>query len=328
MATMEDVAKLAGVSIATVSRVLNGSGYVSERTRYKVWEAIEKLGYKPELSAKILASKRKIFRVTVFTSTRILNLLKSHRILSEFYGVILRSIEENCEKLGMETSLKKLEDFSESDSSDGYVFVGGDVTVELLKEVKNRKKPFVLVDHYIPGERFDCVLSDGYDGAVYAVNYLISRGMKRIVHIHGPLHFYGFKMRYDGYKDAMEKSGLMPKFYECDDTEEGTKKVVDIMLNSYGVPDAIFASNDTIAFWIVGRLKEHGLRIPDDVSVVGFDDIVDAENFDPPLTTLRVFKYEMGSLACKRLHELLTKTNVHPTRILLFTQFIKRKSTK
>ncbi|PLV60420.1 LacI family DNA-binding transcriptional regulator [Thermotoga sp. KOL6] len=328
MPTIEDVAKLAGVSIATVSRVINGSGYVSERTRYKVWKAIEELGYKPEISAKILASKGKLFNVSIFASKRILSPLQNNGIIGEFYGVVIRAIEESCEKLGMKVDVKLLEDFSNSDNSDGYIFVGGDVSKEIVKETKSRKKPFVLVDHYIPGERVDCVISDGYDGALYATNYLISKGFTKIVHIHGPLWPYGFKMRYDGYKDAMEKAGLMPKFYECDDTEDGAKKVVDIMLNSYGVPEGIFTSNDSIAFWVINRLKEHGLKIPEDVSVIGFDDIVDAENFDPPLTTLRVFKYEMGCLACKRLHELLTKVNPHPVRILVFTQFVKRKSTK
>lgn len=328
MATVKDVAKLAGVSIATVSRVINGTGYVSEQTRFKVWKAIEELRYKPEISAKVLASRKKIYTITVYASERILKPLQEKKgIAGEFYGVILKSIEENCEKLNMRTTLKKLEDF-EDDQSDGFIFVGGDITQDLVKEVKALKKPFVLVDHYIPSERIDCVISDGYDGALYAVNYLIKKGFKRIVHIHGPLKPYGFKSRYEGYKDAMEKASLMPKFYECDDTEEGTKKVVDIMLKSFGKPEAIFASNDTIALWVMKRLKEMGLRIPKDVSIIGFDDIVDAENFNPPLTTLRVFKYEMGALACKRLHELLTKTIVHPVRTLVFTQFIKRKSTK
>jgi LacI family transcriptional regulator len=326
--TIEDVAKLAGVSIATVSRVINGSGYVSERTRYRVWKAIEELGYRPEISAKILASKGKLFHAYIFASKRILSPLQTSGILGEFYGVIIKAIEENCEKLGIKVELKFLEEFSKYTDTDGYIFVGGDVTREFIREAKSEKKPFVLVDHYIPGERVDCVISDGYDGAVYATNYLISRGFKKIVHIHGPLHPYGFKMRYDGYKDAMEKAGLMPRFYECDDTEEGTRKVIDIMLNSYGTPEAIFTSNDSIAFWTIKRLKEHGIRVPEDVSVIGFDDIVDAENFDPPLTTLRVFKYEMGCLACKRLHELLTGINPHPVRILVFTQFVKRKSTK
>ena len=326
MPTVKDVAKLAGVSIATVSRVINGSGYVSEQTRYKVWRAIEELRYKPEISAKILASKKKTYRITVYASERILKPLQK-RIVGEFYSVIFKSIEENCEKLGMKITLKKLEDF-EYDSSDGFIFVGGDITKDIVKEVKALKKPFVLVDHYIPGERVDCVISDGYDGALYAVNYLIKKGFKRIVHIHGPLKPYGFKSRYEGYKDAMEKAGLMPRFYECDDTEEGTRRIVDIMLKSYGKPEAIFTSNDTIALWVMKKLKELGLRIPEDVSVIGFDDIVDAASFDPPLTTLRVFKYEMGALACKRLHELLTKTIIHPVRTLVFTQFIKRKSTK
>jgi LacI family transcriptional regulator len=326
--TIEDVAKLAGVSIATVSRVINGSGYVSEKTRYKVWKAIEELGYKPEISAKLLASKGKLFNIHVFASKRILSPLQNNGILGEFYGVIIRAIEENCGRLGMNVELKMLENFFESNGADGYIFIGGDLSEKTLKEIKSRKKPFVLVDHYIPGERVDCVISDGYDGALYATNYLISKGFKRIVHVHGPLHPYGFKMRYDGYKDAMEKAGLMPRFYECDDTEEGTRKVIDIMLNSYGIPEAIFTSNDSIAFWVIKRLKEHNIKVPEDVSVIGFDDIVDAENFDPPLTTLRVFKYEMGCLACKRLHELLTGINPHPVRILVFTQFVKRKSTK
>ena len=119
----------------------------------------------------------------------------------------------------------------------------------------------------------------------------------------------------------------MPKTYEYDDIANNMPSVVEMMLRTYGLPHAIFASNDIAAIRVITELKKKGIRIPEDVSVIGFDDIAWAETFDPPLTTLRVFKDEMGVLACNRLRDLIMGVNLHPVRISLFTRFVKRKSS-
>ncbi len=323
MATIEDVARLAGVSTATVSRVINRLGPVSERTRLRVWKAIETLRYSPHIVYK-LAKSKKVFSVAICISERIRKLLKNHEV-GQFYDIVLESVEDVSKERNLRVSLQPLE--TVRNRFDGYLLLGADVDSAILSRFKNFRKPFLLVDHCIPGKRVDCVVSDGYYGAFHAVNHLVKKGFKRIVHVHGPLNSHGFRSRFDGYMIAMEKAGLIPKTYEYDDVSNNISSVMDAVLRSYGIPEAIFASNDITAMKIINDLKVRGLKVPDDVEVVGFDDIPLAESFDPPLTTVKVFKYEMGSLACKRLRELLLGYDTHPVQILVSTKFVRRKSS-
>ncbi|WP_282956782.1 substrate-binding domain-containing protein [Thermosipho africanus] len=146
-------------------------------------------------------------------------------------------------------------------------------------------------------------------------------------YVNGPLNSYGFKGRFDGYTSAMEEAGLLPKYYEYDDIKDNMSDVIDFMLRKNEKPEAIFASNDITAMRVIRELKKRNFKVPKDVSVIGFDDIISAESFDPPLTTLKVFKDEMGSLAAKRIYELLVGHDIHPIMMSLFTKFIKRKSS-
>lgn len=324
MPTIEDVAKEAGVSTATVSRVLNNSANVSENTKLKVWKAIRKTGYTPKESAQVLARYKRTYKVAVCISERIQKLFQQDDI-GQFYGVIIEAIKRYSNTCGLIPEIKLME--TVENEYDGYILIGADADLEMLKRFKSMKKPFVLVDHYIPGQAIDSIVSDGYDGAYYAVSYLIKKGLTRIVHIHASLRAYGFRNRYDGYLAAMEHAGLMPKTYEYDDIANNMSSVIEMMLRTYGLPHAIFASNDIAAIRIINEFKRRNVKIPEDISVIGFDDIAWAETFDPPLTTLRVFKDEMGAFACNRLRDLIMGIKPHPVRISLFTKFIKRKSS-
>ncbi|MBT1247062.1 MULTISPECIES: LacI family DNA-binding transcriptional regulator [unclassified Thermosipho (in: thermotogales)] len=323
MITIDDVAKKAGVSIATVSRVLNNLENVSEKTKMKVWKAIEELNYKPKILASALARHKKKFKVGICESDRLIKMEKEN-ISPEFYSVILTFLEKIGEEYGIEFCKTKLLTHIECD---GYILVGGDTTKETVKYYKDIKKPFLLLDHYIPGEKVNCIVTNGYDGAYYATNYLIKKGFRRIFHIHGPLNSYGFKGRFEGYTTAMHQANLLPKYYEYDDVKDNMEDVIEFMLKKDGIPEAIFASNDITAMRVIRELKKRNFKIPEDVSIIGFDDILSAKEFEPSLTTLKVFKDEMGSLAAKRMYELLIGHDTHPVMISLFTKFIKRKSS-
>lgn len=320
-----DVARLSGVSTATVSRVINESGYVSTKTREAVTKAIEELNYRPMKAASYLASRRLSFKIGVVTSERILRFTSTEP--DEFYSVALSGIKEylapnNCSIEMLHTSnTSSIKDF------DGFLLMGGEITRELTRKIKATGKPLVLVDQYIPGIKVDCVISDGYDGAHYAVDYLLGNSLRKIVHIHGPLSHFGFKDRYDGYVAAMERRRYLPKTYEYDEQNDNMEAIVDLMLKSYGVPEAVFGANDTIAIRALEVLKKRSLSIPDDVSVVGFDDIVSASFCNPPLTTLKIFKHEMGTMAARRIYNLLMREDTHPVKIMLFTEFVRRDSS-
>ncbi|MDI3495503.1 MAG: LacI family transcriptional regulator [Pseudothermotoga sp.] len=319
MATVEEVAKMARVSTATVSRVLNNSGYVSEKTRLKVWQAMRKLGYKPQISARALASKR-LFHVAVVISQRIANLLASE--VGVFYDVVLSSINDNEEFFRFNTTVVMLERIPQK-NFDGYLIIGSDASEEQIKPLEKMGK-IVLVDHYIDGLGIDCILSDGYDGIFRVTERFINKGIKNIIHLHGPLKYYGFKDRYTGYIAAMQKHSLLPICYEYDDLNEEVEPVLRKILRDRK-PEVILCSNDIIAIKVLRKLREWKYRIPEEISVVGFDDIPQAEA--ESLSTLRVQKYEMGFNAVKRLYELLMGHSHHPFRLCLYTMFVKRDSS-
>ncbi|KLO23739.1 LacI family transcriptional regulator [Marinitoga sp. 1197] len=324
MATIDEVAKLAGVSKATVSRVINNSANVNEETRAKVLSAIEKLKFKPKFSAKALAKSKKQFNIAICLGKRMELIKDSTDEIGQFYGIILKEIKGMATFYGINVKEIILENPEEN--FDGYILVGGDVTKNILELYKNFKKPLILLDHYIPGEKIDSILPDSFSGAFYAVNYLIKKEMKKIVHIHGPLNSYGFRSRYNGYTEAMMLSKLKPIYYEYDDVRNNMDEVIKLLIKNNDMPQAIFASNDITAIRVIEELKKYNIKIPEDISVVGFDDIPKAKKYK--LTTVKVYKQEMGNVAFKRLYELMLGENTHPIRMSLFTEFIKRKSSK
>lgn len=318
-----DVARHANVSTATVSRVINKTGNVSTEVCERVTRAIEEIGYQPSKVASYLASRKTTFDVGIIAGKRVLRSIENNS--DEFYTVIYEGIKDfsgaNNMKLELYSSSNEIPD------CDGYILIGGEITGETIKKIKNEKKPLVLVDQYLPGLKVDCVITDGYDGAVYAVNYLLKKGMKKVVHIHGPLNHFGFKDRYDGYANTMERYGYMPKVYEYNEINDNMSDLVDLMLRNYGLPEGIFCANDTAARRVIEELQKRDHSIPEEISVIGFDDIMSATAMNPSLTTLKVFKYEMGRTSARRLFNLLIGHEPHPIKISLFTEFIRRNST-
>ncbi|MFN4223186.1 MAG: LacI family DNA-binding transcriptional regulator [Fervidobacterium nodosum] len=322
MPSIEDVAKKAGVSIATVSRVLNGTGYVSEETELKVLKAIKELGYKPHFSAQALARKKN-FSVGVVISRRIEEIL--HQEIGMFYKIILEAIENAADMYKISTEILILENFEHKQTLgfDGFIIVGSDANEDQIANFSSKAK-VVLVDHYIDGLRVNSIVSDGYDGVYFVTRELILKGTTKIVHLHGPLKYYGFKDRYNGYISAMTKFGKLPITYEYDDLHEDVDYVLRRILREN--PDAIICSNDVIALRVLHKLKELNYKVPDQISVIGFDDIPTAER--EGLSTLRVQKSELGVNAVKRMFELLTGQSLHPYKQCLYTLFIKRNSSK
>ncbi len=322
-AKLSDVAKLAGVSTATVSRVLNGSGYVSKKVREKVMSAVDELEYRPSRVASYLASKKLDFDIGVLAGKKVSKILRDSS--DQFYTIVFKGIQEFCETNNMNHRLFPVEEFP--GDLDGYLLVGGEINEENVKKSKATGRPVVLVDQYLAGVKVDCIVSDGYDGAVYGIKKLLSGGLKRIVNIHGPLSHFGFKDRYDGYVVAMESAGYLPRSFEYDEDNDNMGAIIDLMLSRYGLPDAVFGCNDTAAIRAMEELKARNIKIPEDVSVMGFDDIVNATVASPALTTFKIFKREMGVAAARRLLNLLMNSEPHPMKISLFTEFVRREST-
>jgi LacI family transcriptional regulator len=169
-AKLSDVARLAEVSTATVSRVLNKSGYVSKKAREKVLSAIEELEYKPSKVASYLASRKLDFNIGIVAGRRLFKILSSKS--DQFYTIVLNGIEEFFLNNNMRGELVSTDEFS--NSFDGYLMIGGEISEKDVRMVKEGGKPVVLVDQYLAGVKVDCVVSDGYDGAVYGMRKLFS----------------------------------------------------------------------------------------------------------------------------------------------------------
>jgi len=331
MSTIKDVAKFAQVSTTTVSRVLTGNGYVSEKTKKVVLKAIEELGFKPSKGAAELA-RRKKHRIGVVISRRIQKLeYENGELLSNegFYSIVHKGIKDKSQEYNIELTILILEEQRENLSVeyDGYLLMGGDITYEDVIRFRGKEnKPVILVDQHIQGFAFDSIVSNGYDGARNCIGHIIKRGYTKIFHIHGPLSHYGFKERYDGYRDAMKINGLLPMTFLCDDINDNLDILLPQIIQNYGVPDCIFAGNDSIAGKLYTHLNELGYEIPNDIGIVGFDDAIFASLIKPALSTVKVFRYEMGSLAIDRIKQLLYGENIHPVKMSLHTEFIQRDS--
>ena len=332
MSSIVEVAKLAGVSTATVSRVLSGKGYVSDKTKKIVNQVIEELGYQPSKTASVLA-RRKKHRIGVVFSKRIINFEKREEKLFSgdgFYSIVYKGIKDKAEKYGFKMELFVLENLStvNFEECDGFLLVGGDFTTDDIQQYKQTKKPFVLIDQHLKGYSLDSVVSNGYDGAISCIDYLIEQGYKKIYHIHGPLSHYGFKDRFDGYVDGMQMHGFFPRTFLCDDINDDFNIIIPQIIKHTGIPDCIFAGNDNMAKKILTYLLAEGYKVPDDIAVVGFDDMLFSSILKPALSTVKVYKYEMGDLAVDRLRQLLYDENIHPVKISLHTTFIKRESCR
>jgi len=330
MSSIVEVAKLAGVSTATVSRVLSGKGYVSKKTRELVNQVIEELGYKPSKTASVLA-RRKKYSIGVVFSERILNLEKKGTkpfAGDGFYSFVYKGIKDRVEKFGFQMEILSMEKQKEafSDNYDGFLLVGGDFTIDDIQQYQRSKKQFVLIDQHLRGYSIDSVVSNGYDGAISCIEYLIKMGYRKIFHIHGPLSHYGFKDRFDGYVEGMKMHGFFPRTFLCDDINDDFNIIIPQIIKHNGMPDCIFAGNDNMAKKILDYLLSEGYQVPDDIALVGFDDMLFSSIIKPALSTIKVYKYEMGDLAVERLRQLLYDENVHPVKILLHTTFVKRES--
>jgi len=323
--TIWDVAGAAGVSVSTVSRVLSGSTHVAETKRAAVLAAIERFHYRPNVVAQGLARGR----------SRALGVLVEE-IASPFYSVILAGIAEGLQDSGYqpifaagnlaEEVSEALDVFLER-HVDALVVVGGQVRDELLLGVAERL-PLVAIGRSLAGRESHCIQVRNFEGGYAATRHLLDLGHTRIAHITGiPWHPHAIERR-EGYAQALREAGL-PLDRRL--VVEGTFKEpsgyagVQTLLRRRVRFSAIFAGNDQMAYGALVALVRRGLRVPADVSVIGFDDQRAAAYTTPPLTTIRQPAVEMGRAAASALLRVLRG---EPLELPTFsTELVVREST-
>lgn len=337
MASMRDVAKLAGVSLSTVSVVLDSKTdkYVSDENREKVNYAVEKLGYK--LPEKKDAEYKKTIAVIlpVITSAFFSNILSGIGKISADYGYSLLYCDTNNSFKKEREYLKILKKQTlKGIIIDSLCFENNQG--EYLKFLKDEfitksKIPIVFLERRVDDENFYSISVDNYQHAYLATKYLLGCGHKRIAHISGNNAYDSSRIRLLGYKDALEDSGI--KFDEKivasgQYTPISGYSAMKNLLAARSDFTALFSANDQMAIGAIKAIKESGRLIPEDIVVVGFDNINQASIVDPALTTINVPTYQMGCEAAQIIVDVNSNKPVEKIKCLSANLIIRKSSNK
>jgi len=331
MVTIKDVAKIAGVSVATVSHVFNDTRYVSDKLRKKVKEATERLDYHPNLMAGSLRS-RKTKTIGLIIPDNSNPLFAAISWLIEFecaklgYNLILSNsaYDIKLEKEAIKTLLRK--------KVDGVIMIPHVTQIETLEIFLKREIPLVIIHHIIPKIKTDTVILDNSKAAYDATKHLIDSGHKRIGYIDRPFDIAHSLNRVDAYKKTL---------IECDievnediiTRSEGFKykdglNTMNILLSRNPLPSAVIAFNDIIAIGAIRAIKDHNLEVPKDISVIGFDDIDVSSYVTPRLSTIHFPKRKMAEFATKFLvNKIKDKAEDKTIKKILKTHLVVREST-
>jgi LacI family transcriptional regulator len=326
-ATIEMVARLAGVSASTISRVLNGTAAVSEAKAQAIHAAIAQLDYAPNPLARGLAGGRTM-SIGVVTQA----------VDSPFYGAALHGVEVELDPAGYRPLFvsgnwnadaeAQCIDMLRARHVDGIIVLTGRLPDQALKDCA-RSVPVVVTGRELEAPGLYSLKFDNFAAARLATQHLIRLGHRRIGFIMGdPAHPDSLE-RLEGYRAALQAAGIahdpeleMPgEFHEV-----GGMFAVDRLLQSGRSITAIFAANDQMAFGAALALRRHSLRVPDDVSLVGFDDLPGAQFANPPLSTIHQPAYEIGRLAARAMLDLLA--GKRPTAQVPEPRFVDRESTR
>lgn len=328
MATIRDVAKMAGVSVATVSRVLNQNGYVNKETEKAVLKSMKELSFEPNPVARGLAGK------TMKTISLILP-----DISNPFFPELARGVEDVAQKhkfnvfLGNSDNLESKEksyiEIMQKKSIDGLIIVSNTVEEETIKKLQNAKIPVVLLDRPLTGKNCSIVRARNSEGAQMAVKHLLEAGCKKIAHISGPKNInpaYERMLAYTEMTSAHE--WFNPTLIEEGGFDiQGGREAMKRLLRSNPDIDGVFAGNDLMALGALKELLQMGVKVPEQVAICGFDGIQLTEYTEPGITTIAQPIYEMGALATEVLIKKI-KGEEHENKVFeLPVRLIQRKST-
>ncbi len=325
-----DVAKKARVSIATVSRVINGSDKVKAETRARVMAAVHKLKYTPNLAARGLITQR----------TEAIGLLLPD-LHGEFFSEIIRGADEGVQAQQYHLIVSSSHnDPKEIEAAlrfmrgrvDGLVVMSPQIDSEVLLANLPSSLPVVLLNCRTINPHFDTITTDGFGGAREMISYLLDLGHRRIAIIKGSEYNIEARERLRGYREAFAAHRLPSHSdleFNGDFTEASGYEAADHALKMKNHPTAIFASNDSMAIGAIGAIREAGLRIPHDISICGFDDIPVAKHLSPSLTSVHVPIHDLGEMAITRLFDRLRKrTKGSAAHLIVPTTLCLRNSCK
>ncbi len=327
MSTIGDVAKRAGVSTMTVSRVINNSGYISRETRERVEQAISELGYVPNMLARSLRFKKTKTIALVLTD-----------ITNPFFTTVARGVEDTASEQGFSVIFCNTDKSQDDETEylnllvqkqvDGALLVPAHSASESISFLREHNVPVVVLDRRIPGIEVDLVRCDSEAGGYQLTRHLQELGHRQIAMLSGPLPVTTAADRLAGYRRAMRDASLPCTEFFGSFTDHDGYRMAQEALATTPCPTALFAANNLLAIGCLRALNDAGLRVPDDISVVSFDDLPPAMVFNPFLTVVSQPAYDMGQKATELLLDRLAgKGDSAPQEIILPTQFIVRRSS-
>ncbi len=327
--TIHDIAKELNIAASTVSRALKDNPLISESTRIKIKETAEKMGYRPNVMAANFRTKR------TNTIGVIVPLINRH-----FFSSVISGIEYIAYEQGFTVAISQSNDNFEKENKiaqtlfanrvDGLIIsIGMETkTTEHLKLFSDRKIPLVFFDRAVDDIEAHKIICDDFGGGYRATQHLINMGRKRIAHIGGPLNLRIYQTRQDGYYKAMEDAGLevdKSAILNNSLTRENGTEAIKKLLNNKNRPDAIFCCNDTTALSASIYLKEKGIKVPEDIALVGFSNEPFSEVVTPSISTIKQPGFEMGQIAAELIIEQINnktgdtkfKTITMPTELII-----------
>jgi DNA-binding LacI/PurR family transcriptional regulator len=332
MSTLKEVAKKANVSITTVSRVINDPEKVNSETRERVREAMEALNFQPNRVAQRLRGNKGRSRLLGLIIPDIQNQFYSSIVrgiedmsYGKDYAIILCNTDENPEKE------KFYLDVLKSESVDGIILPPIRQNGNLIRELLEAKIPVICFDRKLSSESIDTVIVDNEMGGYMAASHLLEAGHKKIAVITSSLQFTSFEDRLRGYENALVDSGIeinenLIKKGDHRKSETGKQLALEL-LDQDPKPTAIFVLNNQMALGAIEAINERKLKIPDDISIVGFDDIQWARVISPSITVIRQPAYEMGRRIAELFFQKVKDPEREPVQIILQPKLIVRQST-
>jgi LacI family transcriptional regulator, galactose operon repressor len=341
--TLKDIAREAQVSIGTVSRVFNNHINVTGEVRQRVLKAASQLGYfgATGQDARPYDISRMVKEIGFLFCSFVAN---NGVATNPFWSHILHGVESEASKTNIKVTYRSISDIQHTpdillttiyDMKLGGILLVGPTDQETVRLIQSTGVPLVLVDNYVT--RADAVLVDNFAGAKAAVEYLISMGHREIAFIGGPTYegerpvnkIYTIERRAEGYRIALLDAGLPVPYdlYEAGNlsADEGYEACKRLLARERPF-SALFCANDEMAIGAMKALREARLRVPEDVSLIGFDDIDLLEHLTPALTTVRVNKEGLGSVAVKRLFSLMSSPDAVSVSSVLEVELVKRAS--
>lgn len=326
---IKEIAKRANVSIATVSRALSGQNNVREETKKHILKIARQLNYNPNLLA----------RNFVKGQSNIIGLILPD-ISDEFFSEIIKSIDDTSFISGYFTMVisshknrslgESINTMMNSGIAGGFILLVPFMNSEIEKALKSERVPFVIISGDAKLGNYDIITIDNYNAAYNVVNFLAERGYKKIAHVAGPDENNDAALRREGFLNACAKLKLETKktwIAKGDFTLESGERAANLILNQKKKPEVIFAANDMMAIGCYNAASKLGLKIPDDVAIIGFDDVLISQYVNPPLTTIKVDTEAIGKTAAEKLIQKMTeKEKSKPQTIKISTELVIRNS--